>query len=82
MAEIVSQTVPSIIIATSSIVASSSMFLMTLKEYVYGGPSVPLGYQTLNGTNSDVSSSPWNWPMSLSRIIFDSSIMSTEWPNP
>ena len=57
MAETTSQTVPFVTFAIAYTVASTSMFSMTPESHIYGGLSVPLGYQALNGTYSGVSSS-------------------------
>ena len=69
MAETTSETIPNVATVTTSTIASSSMFSTTLEEHLYGGPSVSMGYQALNGTYSGVSSNSWNSPMSSFGII-------------
>lgn len=43
--ETTSQTVSSVTAATTSTVATSFMFTTTPKSHLYGGSSIPLGYQ-------------------------------------
>lgn len=54
------------------------MFTTTPKSHMYGAPSVPLGYQSLSGTHSGVSSSPWSSSMSSTRILTGSSLTDIE----
>jgi len=70
------QPVSTTMIETSSVV-SSSMFMTSPKTHLYGGPSVPPGYQSLFGTFFGVASSPWNSPMSSnSGIMSGTSLMN------
>jgi len=81
MAETTSQTVSSVIVATTSTIATYSMFTTTPKSHLYGGPSVALEY-SLSITHSNVSSSPWSSPMSSTGILPGSSLTDTEQIDP
>jgi len=50
----------------STTMTESSMFETSLETHLYGGTSIPPGYQSLYGTFSGVASSPWTSPMSSS----------------
>lgn len=78
MAKKTSQTVSSVTPTTTSTIATSSMFTTTPESHLYAGPSIPLGYHSLSGTHSSVSSSPWSSPMLATRILFGSSLTDTE----
>ncbi len=67
-----------VIVATTSTVATYSMFTTTLESHIYGGVSIPLGYQSLSRTHSGVSSSPWSSPMSYIGILPGSSLTDIE----
>ena len=54
------------------------MFTTTPESHLYGGSFVPLGYQSLSGTHSGVSSSPWSSPMSSIGNLPGSSLTDTE----
>lgn len=59
-------------------VAASSMFATSPETHLYGGSSLPLGYQSLSSTFSGVASSPWTCPMSSSfGILYGTSLMNT-----
>ena len=78
MAKSTSQTVPSVTTTTKSSVATSSMFTTTLESHLYGVLSIPSGYQSLSGTHSGVSFSPWSSLMSSTGILSGSSLTDTE----
>ena len=78
MAETTSQTISSVTVAIASAVTTSSMFTTTPESHLYGGSSVPLGYQSLSGTHSGVSSSPCSSPMLSTGILPGSSLTDTE----
>ena len=78
MDETTSQTVSSVTTVTTSTVTTSLMFTTIPESHLYGGLSVPLGYQSLSGTHSGVSSSPWSSPMSSIGILLGSSPTHTE----
>lgn len=54
------------------------MFNITPESHLYGGSSIPLGYQSLYRTHSIVSSSPWYSPISSKGILPCSSLTDTE----
>ena len=73
-----SQTVSSDVAAAESFVATSSMFSTTPELHLYGESSILVGYQSLSGTHSRLSSTPWLSPMSSTRILPGSSLMGTQ----
>lgn len=48
----------------TSSVMSSSMFVKSLEDHLYGGSYIPPGYKSLSSAFSSVASSPWTSPMS------------------
>ena len=78
MAKKTSQTVSYVTATTTSTIAASSMFTITLESHLYGGSSIPLGYQSLSRTHSGFSSSSWSSPMSSTGILPGSSLTNTE----
>ena len=78
MVESTSYVVPSVIDATKSIIATSSMFTTMPESHFYGVSSVPPGYQYLSRTHSSIASSPWSSPMSSTGILPGSSLTDTE----
>lgn len=73
---------PSILVATKPTLATLSMFTTSPESHLYGGPSVPPGYQYLSRTFSGASLNPWSSPMSLSGILSSSSLVSTKQIDP
>jgi len=69
------------IMSESTKVAVTSMFITSLETPLYGGPSVPPGYQSLLGTFSSALTSPWTYPLpSSSGILFGLSLSNTPQP--
>lgn len=59
-------------------VSTSSMFATSHETHLYGGPSVPPGYQLLFGTLSGEKYSPFTYPVSsTSRIKSVTYLMNT-----
>lgn len=66
-----------------SSVSSSYIFAKSPKPHLYGGMPVPHGYQSLSGTFSSASSSPWTYPTSSnSGIISGTSLMNATQSTP
>jgi len=77
--DMVSQPIPTIMTKIAQ-VATSSMFVTSVETHLNGGPSIPLGYQSLFGTFFDATSNPWTSPTSSSfEIPSITSLMSATW---
>lgn len=61
-----------------SSVITPSMFSTTPESHMYGESSIPIGYQSLSGTHSGVTSAPWSSPMSSTGILPGSSLKGTQ----
>jgi len=64
-----SQTASLDVVVAESFAATSSMLTTTPKSHLHGQPSVLVGYQSMYGIHSGVSSFPWLSPMSSSGIL-------------
>jgi len=73
-----SQTISSNVVVVESSFVTSSMFYTTFELHLYGESSIMVGYQSLSGTHSEVSSTPLSSPMSSTRILPGSSLMGTQ----
>ena len=82
MSEPTSLAGPSIPVATTPALSTLSMFTTSPESHLYGGPSVPPGYQSLSRTFSGASSNPWTSPMSSSSTTSGKYIVIIEWLDP
>ena len=69
---------PSIPVATTPALATPLMFTTSPESHLYGGLSVPPGYQYLSGTFYGASSNPWTSPMLSFGTLTGKYIVSTE----